>query len=91
MEQIRRKLDKAQDRYVDHALERIQQRKVSFYEIRYVLRNGYHEKRKDVFKEEHKAWNYSVRGKTLDQRSLRIALTFDDNNMLVITVIDLDK
>jgi hypothetical protein len=91
MDLIREKLNKAQDRYVDHALQRIKEREVTFPEVRQVLRDGYHEKRKDEFKEEHQAWNYSIRGKTVDKRNLRIAVSFDEDDMLVITVIDLDK
>jgi len=60
-------------------------------EVKQVLKYGHHEKRKDEFKEEHSAWIYSIRGKTMDQRNLRIAVSFDKNNMLVITVIDLGK
>ena len=91
MDLIGKKLDKAQDRYVDHALQRIKEREVTLLEVRQVLRGGYHEKRKDEFKEEHQAWNYSVRGKTVDKRNLRIAVSFDEDDVLVITVIDLDR
>lgn len=91
MDHIGKSLDKALDRYVDHALQRIKEREVTFLEVRQVLRTGFHEKRKDVFKEEHNSWSYSVRGKTLDKRNLRIVVSFDENDMLVITVIDLDK
>jgi hypothetical protein len=48
-------------------------------------------KKKDEFKEDHKLWNYSIRGKTIDGKSLRVALSFDKSNMLIITVIDLSK
>ena len=76
---------------MDHALQRIKEREVTFLEVRQVLRTGFHEKRKDAFKEEHNSWNYSVRGKTIDKRNLRIVVSFDEDDMLVITVIDLDK
>lgn len=91
MELIRKKLDKAKDRYVDHALRRIKEREVTFPEVRQVLRSGYHEKRKDEFKEEHQAWTYSIRGQTIDKRTLRVAVSFDEDDILVITVIDLDR
>ena len=60
-------------------------------EVKQVLRAGHHEKRKDEFKEDHQAWSYSIRGKTIDKKELRVAVTFDKNNMLIITVIDLSK
>lgn len=78
-------------RYVGHANERLQQRQVTRLEVKQALKHGHHEKRKDEFKQEHGSWNYSIRGKTVDKRNLRIAVSFDKSNMLVITVIDLDK
>ncbi len=50
----------------------------------------WHEKAKDQFSERYESWNYAIRGKTIDLRELRVVVSFDENNMLVITVIDLD-
>ena len=73
-----------------HAELRKGQRKITRLEIVSVLETGYHEKKKDVFKPEHNAWNYAIRGKTLDKRELRIAVSFDETSkMLIITAIDL--
>ena len=56
-----------------------------------MLRNGYHEKRKDKYEELYKAWSYSIRGKTVDNRRLRIVVSFDkETGMLIITAINLD-
>jgi len=56
-----------------------------------VLREGFHEKRKDKYEELYKAWSYSIRGKTVDNRRLRIVVSFDSKTgMLIITAIDLD-
>ena len=56
-----------------------------------MLRRGFHEKRKDKFDEFHNAWNYSIRGKTVDNRALRIVVSFDaETVMLIITAIVLD-
>jgi hypothetical protein len=54
------------------------------------LRHGYHEQRKDICNEEFDAWNYAVRGRTIDRRNIRVAVSFDENGMLIITAIDLD-
>ena len=43
-------------------------------EIRQVVDSGYHEKSKDEFKVEWKAWNYALRGRTIDRRELRVAV-----------------
>lgn len=79
-------------RYLDtrHAFERQNERKITRSEVLFVLRNGYHEKKKDRFVPKHQDWTYSVRGKTVDCRELRIIVAFDESNMLIITSIDLD-
>jgi hypothetical protein len=77
---------------LDHAKLRLAQREVTIPEIEYVILNGHHEKRKDEYKEEYKTWNYAIRGKTLNGRELRIALSLDKKtSLLIITVIDLVK
>lgn len=43
----------------------------------------------DKYVPEHSAWNYTIRGNTMDKRELRIVVSFDENEMLVVTVIDL--
>jgi len=80
-------------RYLDtrHATERKTQRMISRPELLYVLKYGRHEKAKDKFDEAYNAWNYAIRGKTLDRRELRIVVSFDENGMLIITAIDLTK
>ncbi|MFC1611550.1 DUF4258 domain-containing protein [Myxococcota bacterium] len=78
--------------YLDtrHASQRKEERAIPLLEIIYVLKNGYHEKRKDEFKPEFNDWNYAIRGKTVDGRALRVAIAFVEPDMLVITAIDLD-
>lgn len=76
----------------DHATDRQSERRVTRPEYVYVLKNGYHEKSKDEFKEEFQAWNYAIRGKTIDGRDLRVPVSFDkDGTLLIITLIDLDQ
>lgn len=74
-----------------HAVERGNQRSISVSDITQVLTTGWHEPRKDEYKEEFSSWNYSIRGKTIDKIQLRIAVSFDENNMLIVTVIDVTK
>ena len=73
-----------------HAFDRQAQRRITRPEMLYVLRHGYHEKRKDSFSDEYQEWNYAIRGKTMDKRNLRIVVSFDESGMLIITAIDLD-
>lgn len=80
------------ERYLDtrHAFDRKAERAITLPEVLHVLRHGYHEKKKDEFKEEYQAWNYSIRGKTVDDRELRVCVSFDvETGMLIITAIDL--
>jgi hypothetical protein len=78
--------------YVDssHAIDRQNERGILRLEIVFVLENGRHEKSKDKFDELHAAWNYAIRGKTIDKRDLRIIVSFDEvTNLLIITAIEL--
>lgn len=73
-----------------HAAERKDERSISLPEVRQVIESGWHEKSKDEFKTEWQAWNYAIRGKTVDGRALRIAVSFDEEDwLLIITAIDL--
>ena len=74
-----------------HAELRRGERKISVPDIAHVLLNGERDPVHDEFKEEFQSWNYAVRGKTIDGRSIRIAVTFDENEMLIVTVIPLGK
>jgi hypothetical protein len=79
--------------YLDtrHASDRQSERDITREEILQVLRHGYHEKRKDRFEERFSAWNYAVRGKTVDRRGLRVIVSFDKAGMMIITAIAFDK
>lgn len=75
-----------------HTLDRCKERNISFLEIIDVLNKGKHEKSKDKFNEIFHAWDYSIRGKTVEDRELRIIVSFDrETKLLLITAIDLEK
>ena len=57
----------------------------------HVLRVGRHEKSKDIFDEVFDAWNYAVRGKTLEGMDLRVIISFDEANLLIITAFFIEK
>jgi hypothetical protein len=82
-----------ESRYFDtrHAAERQSQRQITRPGILFVLKYGHHEKAEDKFDEAFKALNYSVRGRTVDRRELRIIVSFDQSGMLIITAIELEK
>lgn len=78
-------------RYYDttHATLRKSQRRINLAHVFYVIQHGYHEKRKDQYHPEHDDWAYSIRGKTIDEKDIRIAIAFDEDDMLIITVIEI--
>jgi hypothetical protein len=73
-------------RYSVHALERMAERGIIDSEVLYILKNGFHEKRKDDF-DLNLGWKYSIRGQTLDERDLRIVISVL-GDVIVVTVID---
>lgn len=76
--------------YSSHANERMKERFIVKPEIEYILSHGHHEARKDKFSERFKSWDYSIRGRTLDGRDLRVVIAIIEPNILIITAIDLD-
>mgnify|MGYP001578550686 CR=1 FL=1 len=83
MKKIRSCLDSGHYLDTRHALGRQSERRISRPEVNYVLRHGWHEKKKDQFTERFGGWNYAARGKTPDKRELRVIVSFDKNNMLI--------
>lgn len=63
------------------------ERDISLLDALYVIKNGYREPKHDQFKEEWQSWNYAVQGKTLQSDLVRVIISFDENNLLIITVI----
>jgi len=83
----------AAGRYRDtrHARDRRQERQITLMEVKHVILTGFNEKSKDEYKPEYGTWNYAIRGKTVDGRSLRVAVSFEaDGLLLIVTTIDLD-
>lgn len=87
---VRERLAEGRYRDTRHAAERREERGISLPEIRQVVGGGWHEPSKDEFKEEWQAWNYAIRGRTVDGRELRVAVSFDgEDYLLFVTAIDL--
>ncbi len=59
-----------------------------------MIESGRHEKAKDRYPPEYSAWSYSVRGKTVDRRSLRVVISFEPDEhgelLLLVTAVDPD-
>lgn len=83
-------------RFLPHANDRMGERNILDYEVRQALSNGRHEPKKDRYSKDWSNWEYCIEGKTLDNRHLRIGISFETSDttgekLLVITVIDLSK
>lgn len=73
-----------------HAECRQLERDITLLDALYVIQDGYREPKHDQFKEEWQAWNYAVRGSTLQNDQVRVVISFEhETKMLIITVINL--
>lgn len=96
---IEKKIKEKNYIFVRHAQERQQQRNISELDVLNILEGhpGYRRKRnkrKDSYDSTYihemlQDWKYCIEGKDINARDIRIILTFTDNLMLIITVIDL--
>jgi hypothetical protein len=76
-------------RLSDHAVDRMRQQNVSWFEVEDVLASGWHVPEHDQWSEENHAWNYAIEGVTAEGREVRVPVAFvEDGNTLVVTVID---
>jgi hypothetical protein len=75
-----------------HAFIRQSERMISLPESLHILETGYEEKKKTCFDITHNTWKYAIRGKTIrDELDVRIIIAFDENGMLIITVMHIER
>ena len=92
LERIKECIEKGNYFVTAHAYIRQNERIINLPETLHVLKTGYEEKRKTSFDIEHKTWKYAIRGKTTrDQLDVRVIVAFDENGMLIITVMHVEK
>ena len=80
--------------FTDHGHIRSKNRKkVNDLEVLKILygTDKWHENSKDKFENNKRDWNYHIRGKNSDGDHIRIAISFDEDGMPIITVINLDE
>ena len=84
---IRQCVEEGNYRFTPHAFTRQNERNITLPEVLHVLKNGYEDKRKTSFNDEQNTWKYAISGKTIrDEIDMRIIVAFDENNMIIITV-----
>jgi len=81
---IRECIDSGRYRSCLHLEQREVERNITRREVLYVLKTGFHEQKEDDFDEVYNNWHYAVRGKSLDDRDLRIFVSFDEETMMII-------
>lgn len=91
LRKIRECIEQGNYLLIEHAVLRLNERDIDLGDVEYVLKHGYHEKRKTCFDELFKTWKYSIRGKCLEDQTLRIIVAFDDKQLLIVTVISLEE
>lgn len=75
----------------EHAKLRQGQRSITLGDVKNIINTGYHEQKKDEYKEEYADWNYAIRGKTLDEEEGRVCIAFiEEERAIIITVIRLE-
>jgi hypothetical protein len=90
-ELIKQKIASAEYFITNHAEQRIVERKVSIDVLLRILEGGRQygckrNKSKDVYENGHEDWNYCIECLIHDDKKLRSVVSFDDDLMLVITV-----
>lgn len=89
LEKIHKLVQAGKYRDTRHSVQRKIERSISLPDIIEVLETGYHEKSKDEFRADFQSWNYAIRGKTFEGDTLRIAVYFDKDMLVIATVIRL--
>jgi hypothetical protein len=80
-------------RMSSHANQRMGERNILYFEVLQSLSSGKHDPKRDRFNREFNSWDYSIEGKTVDNRELRIGICFEvdektGERLLILTVID---
>jgi hypothetical protein len=85
---IKKSIQNGDFRFSKHAILRGLERVLSLKDALYVLKRGFHNKKKTSFDEKRRTWKYAIEGKTTDYISARVIVAFE-SGMVVITVIRL--
>lgn len=86
LEKIRECIEREKYLFTNHALERVLERGIDIQTTVYVLLNGHEEKMKTKFDHEKNSWKYAIQGATIDNLDVRVIVGFDEDYMVVITV-----
>lgn len=74
-----------------HAECRRFERDITLHDALYVIKMGYRVPERDEYKVEFASWNYAIEGRTLQDEKIRVIISFDEDFMLIITVINITR
>lgn len=86
LEKIRACIEQEKYSFTIHALDRVIERGIDVQTTIYMLLNGFEEKQKTKFDVDRNSWKYAIRGLTTDNFDVRVIVGFDEDDMLIITV-----
>ena len=94
LEWIQIAVNQGKIRFSDHALKRMTERNITFFDVKEVLKRGYREPSKDAVK--NGSWRYAIRHdmkiSSAQKRRLRVPVAFDkDDDTVIVTAIDIDQ
>ncbi len=79
-------IDRGLYRYTAHALCRKLERNITELDALHVIKAGWRVPMRDEYCLVNKGWKYAFEGKTLQDEIIRVIIGFDDDMMLIITV-----
>jgi len=91
IEKAKQSIVKGRYRYTGHAEARKFERRITEEDALYVIENGWRVPNKDDFCEANKGWKYAFEGDTLQDERLRVIAAFDEDMLIIITVINILK
>ena len=86
LEKIREAIELENYVFTNHALDRVKERGIDIQTTVNVLLSGYEEKQKTKFDKEKDSWKYAIPGVTTEEEDVRVIVAFDEDEMLVVTV-----
>lgn len=89
LEKIRQAVGDGRYRDTRHSSQRGFERGIVLGDVIEVLATGHHEASKDEYRLDFQSWSYAIRGRTIDGDELRIVIYFEDDLVMIATVIRL--
>lgn len=77
--------------HTSHVEDKKAARSITLPEILMVFESGSRETNRDRFDARYDEWSYSIVGRTIDGRRLRVIFSFEEDTLLLVTTYELKK